>query len=202
MTEPAPNLAHWLPAARAGSPEALGQVLEACRAYLLVVAQRELDPALHAKGGASDLVQETFLEAQRDFPQFRGDSEAELLGWLRRMLLNNLASFTRQYRATDKRSIDREVKLAPDPSSSQWDGGVRADSPSPSEQAVDQEQAQALAHAVERLPEDYRQIVTLRYYEERSFDEIAQRMQRSPNAVRKLWARAVERLQQELEPPS
>jgi RNA polymerase sigma-70 factor (ECF subfamily) len=200
MGEPAPDLAHWLPAARTGSHEALGRILEACRPYLLLIAQKELDPALHAKGGASDLVQETFLEAQRDFPQFRGSSEAEFLGWLRRMLLHNLASFTRQYRGTDKRSIGREIPLATDSSSGQRDGGVSAASPSPSEQAIGLEAAQALARAVERLPEDYRRIVTLRYYEERSFDDIAQLMQRSPNAVRKLWARAVEQLQQELEP--
>src|SRR4051794_37421346 len=100
MTGPVKGVADWLPGARAGAPEALGQLLEAWRGYLLVVAQRELDPDLRAKGGASDLVQETFLEAQRDFPRFHGDSEAELLAWLRRLLLNNVANFTRSYRGT------------------------------------------------------------------------------------------------------
>src|SRR5437870_8093656 len=100
MADPREGAAQWLAEARAGSPEALGQMLEACRGYLLLVAQRELAPDLRAKGGASDLVQETFLEAQRDFPRFSGRSEAELLAWLRRLLLNNLANFTRHYRAT------------------------------------------------------------------------------------------------------
>ena len=45
----------WLTAAQAGSNDALGQALEACRAYLLLVAERELDPNLRAKGGASDV---------------------------------------------------------------------------------------------------------------------------------------------------
>ena len=53
-----------LAAARTGSSEALGQALQACRGYLLLLAERELDPDLRAKGGASDVVQETFLEAQ------------------------------------------------------------------------------------------------------------------------------------------
>src|SRR5262245_58767873 len=98
-------------AARAGSREALGKLLESCRGYLLILANGELDADLQAKEGASDRVQETFLEAQRDFGQFQGRSEAELLAWLRRLLLNNIANFTRRYRITGKRSVEREVAL-------------------------------------------------------------------------------------------
>ena len=50
-----PGMAEWLPAARRGSREALGQALEACRVYLQVVAEGELNEDLRAKGGASDL---------------------------------------------------------------------------------------------------------------------------------------------------
>ncbi len=88
--EPDQKAVLWLEEARDGSPEAMGRLLEDYRQYLLLVAQRELDPALRAKGGASDLVQETFLEAQRDFPQFTGTRDDELRVWLRRLLLNNL----------------------------------------------------------------------------------------------------------------
>ena len=90
------DAARQLAAARAGSREALGQVLQACRGYLLLLAERELDPDLRAKGGASDLVQGTFLEAQKDFAHFQGDSEDELRAWLRQVLLHNLANFTRR----------------------------------------------------------------------------------------------------------
>src|SRR6516162_3607856 len=111
MREPAPETDKLLAAARAGSAEALGKALETCRRYLLLVAERRLDPKLRAKGGASDLVQETFLEAQRDFDAFRGTSEAELLAWLSRLLLNNVGNFARRYRGTDKRDVGREVVL-------------------------------------------------------------------------------------------
>src|SRR5437764_3357307 len=103
MPRSSQDAAQWLPAARCGSREALGRALDACRRYLLLVADKELDAELQAKGGASDLVQQTFLEAQRDFARFHGDSEAELLAWLRRLLLNNLADFRRLYRGTGKR---------------------------------------------------------------------------------------------------
>src|SRR6516164_539208 len=83
MSEPTPDIAVWIAQAQTGRPFALGQALEAYRLYLLGVAQRELDSALQAKGGASDLVQETFLEAQRDFAQFKGASAAEFQAWSR-----------------------------------------------------------------------------------------------------------------------
>src|SRR5262245_12037270 len=102
-----------LAAARSGSREAVGEALEACRAYLLAVAQRELDDDLKAKGGASDLVQDTFLEAHRKFDHFHGDVEVELRAWLRRLLLNNLADFRRFYREAEKRDTGREVPLGP-----------------------------------------------------------------------------------------
>jgi RNA polymerase sigma-70 factor (ECF subfamily) len=190
-----------LEAARAGSRAALGQALEACRAYLLLIAQQELSPELRAKGGASDLVQETFLEAQRDFGGFQGTSEKELMAWLRRLLLNNLANFSRHHRQTAKRRLGREVALQTDDSSSGLAGGLSAGVPSPSGEAMAHEETRAVQQAVLRLPDDYRRVVVLRYQEERSFEEIGQIMGRSTNAARRLWLRALERLEHELEDP-
>jgi RNA polymerase sigma-70 factor (ECF subfamily) len=198
MREPGLDVACWLPQARAGSREALGQVLEAYRAYLLLIANRELDPELQAKGGASDLVQQTFLEAQQAFPRFYGDSALELQAWLRQLLLHNVANFARHYRETNKRQLNREEPLQPETPSGAGDRGLAADTPSPSGKAMANEQAQDLERALERLPEDYRQVITWRYRDGCSFEEIAQRLQRSDNAVRKLWFRAIERLQEEL----
>jgi RNA polymerase sigma-70 factor (ECF subfamily) len=201
MPEIAKDIVHWLASARAGSPEALGQALEACRGYLLAIAQRELDPELQAKGGASDLVQETFLKAHQHFNRFHGNAEAELLLWLRRLLLNNLVDFRRLYQETAKRQAAREVKLQPGDSSAPRGGGLAGTEPTPSNVAMEHEKAEALKQTLCRLPEDYQQVLILRYQEERSFEEIAKLMQRSVNAVRKLWARAVQRLQEEWESP-
>jgi RNA polymerase sigma-70 factor (ECF subfamily) len=199
MREPAPETDKLLAAARAGSAEALGKALETCRRYLLLVAERRLDPKLRAKGGASDLVQETFLEAQRDFDAFRGTSEAELLAWLSRLLLNNVGNFARRYRGTDKRDVGREVVLQADGSSSAVAPDPAADTPSPSRQAMDNEQAAALQQALARLPDDQRQAIVMRYQEGLSFEEIGRRLNRSPDAARKLWTRAMERLRLEWE---
>ena len=198
MTEPGGDAARCLAAARAGSQQALGQVLETFRGYLLLIADREMDPELRAKGGASDLVQETFLEAQRDFGRFHGNSADELRAWLRRLLLNNVANFTRQYRERAKRQVGREIPLEAGGSSHERGAGLEADTLSPSGEALAHEQAEALAQAVQRLPPDYRQVLALRHEEQLSFEEIGQRMQRTANAARMLWLRAVERLQKEM----
>jgi RNA polymerase sigma-70 factor (ECF subfamily) len=198
MADPDGEIVQLLTSARAGSPEALGQVLETFRAYLLLVADRELDPEVRAKGGASDLVQDTFLEAQRDFERFQGTSAEELRAWLRRVLLNNVANFTRQFRQRAKRDVGREVSLEAGGSSHERGAGLTADTVSPSDAALAQEQAQALARAMERLPPDYRQVLALRHEEQLTFEQIGQQMERTANAARMLWLRAVERLQEEM----
>jgi RNA polymerase sigma-70 factor, ECF subfamily len=201
MGDIAGGFAERLATARAGSGDALGGLFESFRGYLLMVADGELGADLRSKGGASDLVQETFLEAHKDFAGFRGASEPELRAWLRCLLLNNLGNFARRYREAEKRRIGREVPLGDGGSSAGGCPEPLGDVPTPSWTAVKAEEAQALLRALGRLPEDYRRVLTLRHQEGRSFAEIAAAMGRSANAVHKLWARAVEQLQQELEAP-
>jgi RNA polymerase sigma-70 factor (ECF subfamily) len=197
MADPSKDAGDQLPRALPGSPEELGRVLEAYRNYLLRIAEQELDPDLRTKAGASDLVQETFLEAQRDFARFCGTSEDELRAWLRQPLLYNLANFARRYRGTAKRDVGREVSLEP-AGSQEAGGGPAADTPSPGGQAVARERAEAVRQVLQRLPEDYRRVLLWHYEEQRSFEEIAGLLGRTPNAVRKLFARALERFQQEM----
>jgi RNA polymerase sigma-70 factor (ECF subfamily) len=193
------EVARWLAEARGGDLTSLGQALEACRGYLLSIAQQELDAELRAKGGASDLVQETFLKAHRHFSHFHGSAEDELLAWLRRLLLNNLADFRRLYHESQKRDAGREL-APPDWQLLRRTGADPvADEPSPSAEAIGREQAEALQRTLDRLPEDYRRVLVWRHQEEHTFEEIGRLMDRSANAGRKLWARAVQRFQEEWE---
>lgn len=191
------KIEQWLPDAKAGSAAALGQVLEASRKYLLWMARRELDPDLQPKAGASDLVQDTLLEAHRDFGQFQGKSEAELLAWLRRLLLNNLANFARSYRRTAKRKLARERHL--DAGADENAPQVAGHTPTPSSQMMAQERTALVQQAMARLPEDYQKVLTLWQHDDVTFEQIGQQMGRTPNATRMLWVRALERLQRELE---
>ncbi len=202
MADRGKNAGRVLAAARGGSREALGNALEGWRRYLLAIAEGQLDEDLRAKGGASDLVQETFLEAQRDFARFEGSSPEELRAWLRQVLLNNVGAFTRRFRATRKRAVRLEVEIHAGCSSAGAGEALAASSLSPSGVAIEHEQATALRRALERLPEDYRRVVTLRFEDGRTFEEIGELTGRSADAARKVSARAMERLRQEWESSS
>jgi RNA polymerase sigma-70 factor (ECF subfamily) len=192
-----------LPRARAGDGTARGQLLESYRNYLALLARYQIGRRLQGKVDASDLIQETFLEAHRDFPQFRGTTEAELAGWLRRILATNLANLVARYHGTQRRDVRLEQQLAEelDLSSRALGQGLVARQSSPSHQAARSEQARLLADALAGLPEDYRRVLILRHLEELRFSEVARRMGRSEHSVKNLWARALARLRQQLRSP-
>jgi RNA polymerase sigma-70 factor (ECF subfamily) len=161
-----------------------------------VAANRELGADLQAKGGASDLVQETFLEAQQAFGRFHGTSEAELLAWLGVILQHNVANFRRRYEA-GRRAVTREVSL----DDSALGAVPPAEGPSPSSLAAAGEQTHNLDRALERLPEHYLQVIHWRHRDQLSFEEIGRRLDRSTDAARMLWGRAIAQLQKELTQP-
>jgi RNA polymerase sigma-70 factor (ECF subfamily) len=189
------RVAAWLEAARAGSRDALGQLLDNFRRYLLLVAHRELAPELQAKGGPSDLVQETFLNAQKNFGQFRGGTEAEFVAWLHGILKNRASDFYRLFQ-TDKRQAGRELAVERDESLGELP--LAAPGETPSRQVSAQEEAALLEQALQRLPDDYQTVLRLRSSEGRSFAEIGQRLNRSEDAARMLWLRAFKQLQKEM----
>jgi RNA polymerase sigma-70 factor (ECF subfamily) len=189
--------------ARAGDGEALGSLLERYRNYLMLLARLQVDRRLQVKFDPADLVQETFLEAHRDFSQFRGECEAELVGWLRRILATNLANLVRRYYGTQRRDphLERDLNEALDQSSRALDRGLASPQSSPSNQAVRREQAVILADALQRLAPDYREAILLRHVEGLSFPEMSRRMGRTEDSVKKLWARGLARLRLSLGDP-
>jgi RNA polymerase sigma-70 factor (ECF subfamily) len=174
------------------------EAIEGFRSYLLRVAERALAPALKAKEGASDVVQETLVDAHRMFSRFEGRSQEELRSWLRKLLMNHVAHVARRYRGTKKRWLGREVSLQSDAAGQDFKDALAADHTSPGGRAVRYEEEAALIAALGRLPEDMRQAVLWRHHERCSFDEIGGRLGCSDVAARKLWLRALERLQSEL----
>jgi RNA polymerase sigma-70 factor (ECF subfamily) len=182
--------------ARSANDPALGRRLEAHRGYLTVLARLQIGRRLQAKVDPADVVQETFLLAVRDFAQFRGTCDQELAAWLRQILASRLANLVRRFCGTQGRDVrlERALEVELDQSSQVLDRGLVAPLSSPSQQAARHEQAAQLAEALERLPEDYREVLVLHHLEECSFPEVARRMGRSVEAVKKLWARALARL--------
>jgi RNA polymerase sigma-70 factor, ECF subfamily len=96
------------------------------------------------------------------------------------------------------REVRREVSLDQGLSGADQERLTDNVAPSPGSQLVAVEEAVRLRAALERLPENYRRVIQLRNWEERSFVEIGERLERSDEAARKLWARAIDRLRGEL----
>jgi RNA polymerase sigma-70 factor (ECF subfamily) len=186
--------------ARAGDSAALGELLERFRAYLILLARLPIDRRFRGKVDPGDLVQETFLEAHRAFPRFRGQSEAELAGWLRAILAANLADLARRFLQAKRRDVRLERELADelDRSSHALGQALAAPTSTPSQQASQREQGVLLAEALERLPADYREVLVLHYLEGLSHPDVARRMGRTIDSVKNLWARALGRLRRSL----
>ncbi len=195
-----PILDALLAQARAGDQPALGRLLELYRNYLRLLARSLIRQPLQVRLDASDLVQETFLKASREFAQFAGSGEKELAAWLRQILVRTLANQAKHHHARGRDQRRQESLDALLDRSSLVIQEQLADSiASPSALAVGREQAVLLADALARLPADYREVFILRNLEQVPVDEIATRIGRSPNAVRKLWGRAMVALKQAME---
>lgn len=181
-----------LTAARGGCRRSIGVLLDGHRNYLLAIANAELTELLASKLGGSDLVQEALLEATQSIHQFTGGSEAELAGWLRRILLCNVADSHRQYLGTAARDVRRERP------GSEWGGldQFRQGTPTPSSEIVRLEDRQRFDAALARLPDEDRAVIEMRNRDQLRFAEIGRRTGRTEAAARMFWKRAIDKLRQ------
>jgi len=203
-SEPRPNPEELLAAARKDAPGCLGQLLQLYGNYLRLLASTQIDRKLRARFSPSDVVQETFFEAHRDFDRFRGGSEPEFLAWLRQILVNNLARLVEKNVLAAKRDVRREISMqdigaALGRSTARLESILVDRAASPSCGANGRENGIILADQLAELPEDYRQVIVLRHLEGLPFKEVAVRMDRSAGAVRMLWIRAMEQLRRRLD---
>jgi RNA polymerase sigma-70 factor (ECF subfamily) len=171
------------------------RLLESYRNYLRLLARTWIEGPLRAKADPSDIAQETLVSAHQHFGEFRGKSERELAAWLRKALVRNLLNVNRRYR-TESRRLDRELSLeaALDRSSRALHDLLPGKGTSPSGAAQRRELGVQLADVLEELPPDHREVIVLRNLQELDWDEVAQRMRRSNDAVRQLWIRALANL--------
>lgn len=184
-------------AAQGGCKESMDRLIRDCQPYLLAIANDALGTKLSPKVGASDVVQNSILSAQRCIADFNGESRDELLAWLRGILIKDLQQTHRHYHA-QKRHVDRELPLR-EGSGSRLNLPLIDHQASPSQVAQEREQEERLYRAMQQLSDPEREVLQLRNWERLPFAEIGNRMNRSADAARKLWSRAIVRLQRLME---
>lgn len=193
---PSRPVAEVIASVQAGDKESLGGLLQLYRHYLKVLATTQLDPRLRRRMSTSDLVQETMLAAHRDFAQFRGRSEAELLGWLRQILGHCLSHAVEKNLKAKKRDMRREVVIENaakklDDSMARLSNIVADKSPSPSQVVAQRELAAELSDQLAKLKPRHRDVIVYRNLQGLSFDQIADHMGLKTGAARMLWMRAI-----------
>jgi RNA polymerase sigma-70 factor (ECF subfamily) len=190
--------------AKAGQANAVGSLLQWYVKYLSLLASTQLDQRLRRRVSPSDIVQETLLAAHRDFGDFRGESQGELLAWLRQILIHSMHRTIARHIKAEKRDIRRDVSI--DQVSNRLEESactlarqLPAQGDSPSAAMQREEATIEFANRLSDLPDHYRDVIVLRVLQSLSFEEIAERMGRSSGAVRMLWLRALDSLKTQQE---
>jgi RNA polymerase sigma-70 factor (ECF subfamily) len=174
----------------APQPDDFWAVADQARPYLEHVAAKILGEQLAGKTDPSSIVQRGFLAACQEFSRIRGQDKSQWRSWLVSIVRNEALGLVRYFRQ-EKRDVRQELTFT---------DKVEAKSPEldPADVASRREQAVRLTAALDRLNRDYRQVIFFRNLEDRPFGEVAKRMDRSEEAVRQLWVRAVRQLREEL----
>lgn len=201
-SSPSNAAAALLDRANAGSTSSLGRLMGLYSEYLKFVVSSQMDERLRCRVSASDVVQESFYEAHRDFAAFRGESPQEFLAWLRRILVNNLMRVVERNVTAAKRDVRREVSLdrirrGVEQSSFRFSAMLASEEDSPSTDLRRQESNAELTEVLAKPPSDYRRVIRLRNIEGLPFAEVGKRMDRTSGAARMLWLRALEQLRGE-----
>jgi RNA polymerase sigma-70 factor (ECF subfamily) len=186
--------AELIEAAHGGDDAALGEICERLRDFLLLTADRGLNRGLRAKASASDIVQQSLLDAHQGFDGFHGATQAQLLAWLAKIVERNLIDLARQYCQTQQRDFSREMSI------DQGDKQLEIAGPQKTGSSIyrRREADEQLLRAVEELPERQRQVIELRHRHGLSYAEIAKHLDISEVAARKLWSRTIEDLRKKL----
>lgn len=179
-----------------------GADLERFRSYLLLLARSQLDPRLRPKLDASDVVQQTLLEAHQAIQTFAGEGSARLAAWLRQILAHNLTNAARDF-DRQRRDVHREQSLQQslEASSARLEAWLADGQSSPAQQAERNEQLLQLADALLQLPEEQRAVIELRYLKGWPVKDIADHLGKTAAAVAGLLHRGMTQLRRQLPSP-
>ncbi|MBI4600794.1 MAG: sigma-70 family RNA polymerase sigma factor [Planctomycetes bacterium] len=153
---------------------------------LLQAARFRLGPVLRARMDTLDLAQTAYLEALRDLRRYRYQGKGSFKRWLLAILENKIRRRLQFFKAR-RRDLRREVPLEPGHE-------IPSRSPSITGNLIAREDRERLEGAMDKLPEDYREVIVNRYYLGLNWAAVGEHMGRSEEAAQMLCKRALARL--------
>lgn len=180
-----------------GHSDAFAQLFERFRARLRAMIALRIDPRLVGRTDASDIIQETFLEAQRQLPEYLESQPLEVYVWLRQLAWQKLMQAHRRHLLAKRRSISREQDLQRTlgrQSSARLADMLACGQPSPSAIVDREERRHRVLNALDELSDQDREILLLRLVEQLSIRETAEVLAIAEGTVGSRQFRALERL--------
>jgi RNA polymerase sigma-70 factor, ECF subfamily len=175
---------------RAGDQEAATLLFGRLIPLLRPVIRQKMSPVLRLKVAESDVIQSAFASVFGRLDEFRDGGHGSFRRWLDGVVDHKLIDEMRRYQGSLKRDPRRERAL--DALSNHSVPRDRGESPSRA--AAAREQGQRIRAAIELLAPDHRTVVLMLHERGLDLSEAGRLMDRSPDAVRKLYARAIDRL--------
>ena len=198
-----PELETLLRDAGQGNVNAVRCLMEQHRSRVRRMIAARLDRRLAPRLDPSDVVQETLADAARRLPEYLRERPMPFRAWLYRLAADRLARTHRDHVASSVRGIGREERIDgpshDEATSTRLVDRLAANDTTPGHRLARQERRLLLARAIERMNEADRQLLTLRYLDQLTFDEIAEGLDIGLSAAKMRHLRAVERFRVLLE---
>ncbi len=181
--------------AQLGDQTAFELLFQRHRPKLRRAIAMRMDRRVAARVDASDVLQDTYLEAFKRLPKYLQRPEMPFYLWLCWIAREKVLALHRRHLGADKRAVTHEAPLLPADSSATFVSVVIAGrEPSPSQALAKAELAERLRLALGQLDHDERDLILWRHFEQLSARDMAQLLQISEAAASKRYIRAVERL--------
>jgi RNA polymerase sigma-70 factor (ECF subfamily) len=187
----------------ATEPGAVEQLLSQNREPVRRMIELRLDRAVAKRVDASDVVQEVMLEASRRMREYLKNPRMPFQLWLRHIARDHIIDAHRRHRQAKRRSVDREQPMRAvlsDQSSVNLIGDLINRELTPASAAIRREMQQRFHEAVNTLPDDDREIILMRHFEQLSNQEVSVALNVTEAAASMRYLRAIRRLRQLLVP--
>lgn len=193
-----PDTEQLLEQAAAGDALAAQQLLARHRPRLRRLVAVHLDPRVSARIDPSDVVQEALAEAYERLPRYLQERPVSFYPWLRQIAWQRLVKLHRSHISAGRRSVQRErdaILPLSDESVLELAGQLTSSGTEPGQRLVQQEIRERVRAALDRLRQQDRELLVMRYLEHLSMKEISEVLLVTPAAAKMRHARALLRLE-------